>query len=143
MRAVSIENLQIGKHVYFVDPSGHNAGDTKVGRKKVLLTKDSLGGGGGKLQWRSKPARVNTSKSVTISRTGKVLNKVLDTKVGNKLFGKKGVLNNNDKVRIGTGFKSRPQGGVDKVFRIGVGKGKGANQSKKMIEILLKEFPKK
>ena len=65
MRAVSIENLQIGKHVYFVDPSGHNAGDTKVGRKKVLLTKDSLGGGGGKLQWRSKPARVNTSKSVT------------------------------------------------------------------------------
>jgi hypothetical protein len=23
MRAVSIENLQIGKHVYFVDPSGH------------------------------------------------------------------------------------------------------------------------
>ena len=78
-----------------------------------------------------------------VSNAGKALNKVLDTKAGDKLFGKRGILNSNDKIRIGTGFRSRPQGGVDKVFRVGTGKGRGANQSKKIIEILLKEFPKR
>ena len=38
------------------------------------------------------------SKVAAKKQTVKSLNKLVDSKVGNKLFGKKGVLNNNDKV---------------------------------------------
>ena len=70
------------------------------------------------------------------------LNKILDTRFRNNLFGKGGLLNSNDFIRIGIGFRSRAIGGVDKIFRMGIGCGKGSSQSRKLLEILLKEFPR-
>src|SRR5690606_441185 len=59
----------------------------------------------------------------------KGLNSMLDTKLGNNLFGAKGLLNNNDVIRVGVGFQSRNAGGVNKLFRIAIGSGKGEAQS--------------